>query len=109
MVVCSELLQKAFPETKKTEKTEKKHYFQIDRGGRAIYLKVMAFSIFQFFQFFSVFSVPPSSRDLLKLCRYRRENEHVSKTRWQRKKMDIQMHHPDLIFYRISRKTKVFG
>ena len=25
------------------------------------------------------------------------------KTRWQRKKMDIQMHHPDLIFYRISR------
>ena len=82
MVVCSELLRKAFPETKKTEKTEKNNYFQIDRGGRAIYLKVMAFSIFQFFQFFSVFSVfsvPPSSRDLLKLCRYRRENEHVSK------------------------------
>ena len=64
----------------------KKKYFQIDRGGRAIYLKVMVFfsffcSFFCFFSFFSlsVFSVPPSSRDLLKLCGYRRENEHVSK------------------------------
>jgi len=46
----------------------------------AIHLKVMVFSIF------SVFSVPPSFRDLLKLCRYRRENEHVSKQGGNEKK-----------------------
>jgi len=61
------------------------------------------FSVFFTFSVFPVFSVSPSSRDLLKLCGYRRENEHVSKKWWQRKKMDIQIHHPDLIFYLISR------